>query len=339
MQQEAKRMRIIGLTLYIWLAFGAIYAAAQNASRPAPSSACIEFNRTVLNQVSTGRLADAEAVLSRSLASNANGLEQLCTGFLLHNMAVIMSASGRLGEAESFAERSVKVLEKSYPPEDLALLRPLASLSSALLEQRKIGKARAVFQRMLSVRTERPDDRAVLHTTAAALFQAEARYKDAELEYFRALAAREEAGRGQTADIAQLLNMLANLYIVDKRFDEAGHILDRVLAIVAVTGDGVLKDRATFLNSQAAVHIHRGEWRKAEEVLRSAITAADSEMRLDPLALETLLVNYAYVLRKNHRRREARAAEARAATLYSDRTIDPVVDASELLPKTKAAKK
>ena len=336
MQQEVKRMRIIGLILHIWLAFGAIYAASQNASRPEPSSACIEFNRTVLNQVSTGRLADAEAVLSRALASNANGLEPLCTGFLLHNMAVIMSAYGRLGEAESFAERSVTVLEKSYPPEDLALLRPLASLSSALLEQRKVGKARAVFQRMLSVRTERPNDRAVLHTTAAALLQAEARYKDAELEYFRALAAREEAGRGQTADIAQLLNMLANLYIVDKRFDEAGHILDRALAIFAVTGDGVLKDRATFLNSQAAVHIHRGEWRKAEEVLRSAITAADSEMRLDPLALETLLVNYAHVLRKNHRRREARTAEARAATLYSDRTINPVVDASELLPKNKA---
>ena len=68
-------MRIIGLTLYIWLAFGAIYAAAQNASRPSPSSACIEFNRTALNQVSTGRLADAEAVLSRALANNANGLE------------------------------------------------------------------------------------------------------------------------------------------------------------------------------------------------------------------------------------------------------------------------
>jgi hypothetical protein len=113
--------------------------------------------------------------------------------------------------------------------------------------------------------------------------------------------------------------------------------LDRALAIFAVTGDGVLKDRATFLNSQAAVYTHRGEWRKAEEVLRSAVTAADSEMRLDPVALETLLVNSAYVLRKNHRR-EARAAEARAATLYPGRTIDAVVDASELLPKSKAAK-
>ena len=108
------------------------------------------------------------------LASNANGLEELCTGFLLHNMAVVMSASGRLGEAESFAERSVKVLEKSYPPEDLALLRPLASLSSALLDQRKIRKARAVFQRMLSVRTERPADRAQVHGLEGALLYAEA---------------------------------------------------------------------------------------------------------------------------------------------------------------------
>ena len=90
-------MRIIGLTLYIWLAFGARYAAAQDASRPqAPGSACIQFNQSVLDEVAIGRLEAAETALSKALASHANGLEPLCAGFLLHNMAVVMNVCERL---------------------------------------------------------------------------------------------------------------------------------------------------------------------------------------------------------------------------------------------------
>ncbi|MCU1238730.1 MAG: Tetratricopeptide 4 [Candidatus Solibacter sp.] len=333
-------MRIIVLTLYIWLAFEARYAAAQDASRPpAPSSACIQFNQSVLDEVAIGRLEDAETALSNALASDANGLEPLCAGFILHNMAVVMSLSGRLAEAESFADRSVKMLEKSYPPEDPVLLRPLALLSSAQFEQRKIGKARKVFQSMLRIRAERPDDRAVVHTMAGALLQDAAQYKEAELEYLKAAAAQEEAGRGQTSGMAALLNMLANLYIADRRPDEAGRMLDRALAIFATVKDRVPNDQIKTFNSEAAIHIQRGEWRKAEEVLRSAISTADREMRLDPLALETLLGNYAYVLRKSHRGREARTVEARAAAVHSHRTTDPVVDVSELFDKSKNAKK
>ena len=174
---------------------------------------------------------------------------------------------------------------------------------------------------------------------AGALLQDVARYKEAEVEYFKAVAAQEEAGRGQTSDMAALLNMLTNLYIVDRRPDEACRVMERALAISAIVKDKVPNDQIKTFNSEAAIYIQRGEWRKAEEVLRSAISMADREMRLDPPALETLLVNYAYVLRKSHRGREARAVEARAATVHSKRTTDPVVDASELSAKSKNAKK
>jgi hypothetical protein len=43
--------------------------------------------------------------------------------------------------------------------------------------------------------------------------------------------------------------------------------------------------------------------------------------------------------RKNHRRREARSIEARAAALHSHRSADAVVDASEPFAKSKNAKK
>ena len=61
--------------------------------------------------------------------------------------------------------------------------------------------------------------------------------------------------------------------------------------------------------------------------------------RLDPVALKALLTNYAATLRKDHRGKEARSIEARAATLQTDGSANAIVDVSELLAPPKAARK
>ena len=66
---------------------------------------------------------------------------------------------------------------------------------------------------------------------------------------------------------------------------------------------------------------------------------ADRDTRLDPALLKSVLASYAHVLRKNHRGREARAIEARAATLKTPELTNGVVDLSELLPKPGIGKK
>jgi tetratricopeptide (TPR) repeat protein len=333
-------MRIGLLILYVFSALGARYTAAEDVARQAvPSAACIEFNQTVTNQVAGGRLEDAESALSAALADLANGSEPSCKWLTLHNLALVMALSGRLAEAEVLEKRSLKILEKSYPPDHPFLMRPLQSLTQIQFEQRKIAKTRETFQRLQSIPTELPEDRAMIHGLAAALLYAEGRYKESEVEYLKALGAWEEAGRGETTDVAAVLDGLATLYIADGRYREAGRTLDRALAILDSAKDAVPMDRIKLFRARAELHVRQGEWREAEADLGSAISTADRDTRMDPALLKSLLANYAHVLRKNHRGREARTIEARAAALKTPELANGVVDLSELLAKSRTDKR
>jgi hypothetical protein len=93
------------------------------------------------------------------------------------------------------------------------LLRPLQILAATSFEQGMMGKARAVFKRMQSIRIQRPDDRALLYGMAAVLSEAEGRLSEAEADYLAALNEWQKAGRGETADAVSILGGLGSLYI------------------------------------------------------------------------------------------------------------------------------
>ena len=94
-----------------------------------------------------------------------------------------------------------------------------------------------------------------------------------------------------------------------------------------------------LLSARTELHVRQGEWREAEADLAATISSADRDTRLDPAVLKTRLGRYAYVLRKNHRGREARSIEARAAALQTSELTNGVVDISELLAKPRTDKK
>jgi tetratricopeptide (TPR) repeat protein len=333
-------MRIGLLVFYVSTALGGRYAVAQDLTGHAVlDAACIGFNQTAMNHVAVGRLKDAELTLSAALSDRASGSPQSCGWLTLHNLALVMALSARYGEAEVLEKRSLKIIEKDYPPDDPVLLRPLQSLSMIQLEQRKFAKARETFQRLQSIPIERPTDRAMVHGLAAALLYSEGRYHEAEAEYLKALGAWQESGRGETTDVAAVLDGLATVCVADGRYREAGRTLDRALAIVISAKDAVPTDRIKLFVSRAELHVRQSEWREAEADLGAAISAADRDPRLDPPLLKSLLANYAHVLRKNHRGREARSIEARAAALQTRELTNEVVDISELLAKPSTDKK
>jgi tetratricopeptide (TPR) repeat protein len=333
-------MRIGLLVLYLSSALAGRFAVGQDLTGHAVlGAACADFNQTAMNYLAIGRLKDAESTLSAALADPASGSEQRCGWLTLHNLAIVMALSGRLGEAEVLEKRSVKILEQGYSPDDPVLLRPLQSLAQLQFEQRKIAKARETLQRLQSIPTERPADRAVVHGLAATLLYTEGRYHKAEAEYLKALGAWEEAGRGETTDVAAALGSLAVVYVADGRYREAGRTLDRAIAILTSAKDAVPTDRIKLFSSRAELHVRQGEWREAEADLAAAISAADRDTRLDPALLKSLLASYAHVLRKIHRRKEARSIEARAAALHTGKLTDRVVDITELLAKPRTDKK
>ena len=324
-------MRFRSLLLSSLVAFLCHAAVPQTAAEsPAPlSAACTKRNQDTLAQVAQGASIDAEGMLLASLANYAR-LDQVCAGVIMSNLAALLLASGRLTEAEAMAARSIRVLEKSLPQNDLALLRPLQILAAIQFEQGKTTRAREAFQRMEALRTTRPEDRELVNAMAASLLEAEGRWREAESHYAAAIQALKDAGRGDTSDAGALLNGIGGLYIKEHRMAEAHQALDDALAIFERARDATPWDRIKLLHTRAALYGRQGMWKEAEQDLANAVTLADRDPPVASGRFRFLLMDYAAVLRKNHRSRDARAVETRIAALARASDDRWVVDAADL---------
>jgi tetratricopeptide (TPR) repeat protein len=336
-----KPWRVSGRSfVYSLLALNVCGACAQGVSQHVLSTpACVELNQRVLTQVANGQAAGADVTLAAALASGADVAQASCGGFVLNNMAALMAVSVRIAEAERLAERSFKILEKIYPPDDPVLLRPLQILAATRVEQGKIAKAREAYKRMQLIRIQSPEDSALVHGAAAPLLQVERRRGEAETEYLAAFQSWADAGQGETADAGAILNALGSLYIEEHRLDDARRMLDHALTIFSHATDAIPMDRIRLLLVRGVLYARQGEWQKAEQDLCDALSVADRQLKFDSFALRSLLSSYAVILRKNHRRKEARSIEARAAALGRNHTTEDVVDVTGLLAKLKRAAK
>jgi tetratricopeptide (TPR) repeat protein len=330
-------MRAVTVVLCLAVLVDARATAQQARRQPSISDACVAYNQRVMDQLNHGQLKPAEITLSGALAGEEPGLDGTCDWIILHNMASVMGASGRLAEAEIFAARSIAILEKLCDPEDPLLLRPLQVLGATQFALGKLAKAREALRRMELIRTERPSQRAPILALSAVVLEAEGRIAEAERAYIGAVEAVRSENGGHTAQEASALYVLGNFYLKFDRLDEAGRAFGQASRALAASPNAVPSDRFNLLNSLAVLHCRQGDSRRAEEELRTALSILDGEPQPDPVRLEPLLSNYAFVLRKNHRSHQARSIEARVAALPRGLT-GGVVDASELVTRSKAGR-
>jgi len=233
-------------------------------------------------------------------------------------------------DSEAFAARSLDLLRKHVDRDDPMLLLPLHLLAIARLEQGEFGKAEQAFEQMLQLRAERPEQRVQVHITGGVLRQIQGKWKEAESEYLLAYEEWKQSGKAADTDAAAILSYLGALYITEERFKEASQVLDRALATLAVAENTLPLDRIKLLHVRAVAHARQREWPEAEEKLRLAIVIADGAGVSESLVLRSLLNNYAIALRKNHHRKEARAAESRVSALPRDPAAGAVIDIGEL---------
>jgi uncharacterized protein HemY len=138
-------------------------------------------------------------------------------------------------------------------------------------------------------------------------------------------------------DVAPTLNLLGVLYIQTKEWAKAEQALERAAGIFNHSPETMTMDRFKILFAMGALWSRQREWARAEKEFVAAIAIADREEHIDPATLRSLFASYAWVLRKDHRPVEARAVEARAATLGSG--LNAVVDMRELAAGSKPSKK
>lgn len=323
-------MRVEILALFL-AAIGVWRTMAQDLNAMVrPSAECIEFNQNIVTKLNSGKLTEAEASLSGALKGKDSDFELSCLALTIHNMANVLALSGRLTEAEVLAERALKLLDKFSSFNDPMRFRPLHLLWSTQILRGERGKARQTFEKMRALRLDTPQDRAMFHGAAASEMQVDGRYEEAEREYLRALAASEEAGRGETGDYAILLCGLGTIQFFQSRYPDAGTTLDRALAVADSAKDTVPMDLIRILSVRGALRARQTKWQTAAEDYKAAISIADRSTRLEPGELKVLLSNLAYVLRKTYRRKEASSIEARAKAISAVLLTDAIVDVSEL---------
>jgi tetratricopeptide (TPR) repeat protein len=321
--------------------FGCGAAASQTSDRPLTlSPECADRNRKAMRYVALEQLAEAGAELSAALSRVDNGADGACAGLILHNLATIASLSGRFADAERLAVRSIAELEKVYPSDDRALLRPLMVLAGARLEQGNKSRARADLRRLTEIRPEQLQDRALLHGATGSLFQSVGRRRDAEGEYIAAMRAWEASGHGESADAAAVLTSLATLLIEERRFDEAQRSVDRVAAILSQTKDAAPMDHSKLLMVCGTLHARRHEWPSAEKDFRESLAIAESQPAVNTGYILKVLTSFTQALSKNHHRQEGRRMEARAAGLRpASPSSQMVVDVSDIRAHPKSEKK
>ena len=188
------------------------------------------------------------------------------------------------------------------------------------------------------MRPTKLEDQAQFYGASASQLQAEGRYSEAEPEYLRAFCLYEKAGLGETVDVATLFAGLGIMHLAQARKQEAGANLDRALAILDRANGDFRTDRARILGIRASLHVREGKWKIAEAEFKTAISIADCEALIDPSELRQMLVNYAYVLRKFRRGKEARSLNAQAAAIQSPAVANAMVDISGLRAKSKGSK-
>jgi tetratricopeptide (TPR) repeat protein len=319
---------ILGLAATAGLLNGSLRGESETAINVGQS--CHELREAATKTASRGTLNDVVNLLSPALSPEASQPDRTCAGVVLGQLASSMSVSARHSVAAIYAERSVRVLESAQGLDSPMLLHPLHTLAAALINLGKLTRARSVVRRMETIPSDRPEHTAMLHGITARLLQWEDNPRQAEAEYQGALSALKRAGRDRGMDAAVILSHLSGLYLRSNRLDDAETVAEQAASIAATAPDAMPIDKAYHLNLKGVIHVHRREFSAAEHELRQAIAVAEHETGSDPVVFCSILRNYAEVLRKLGRRREARAVEKRAEKLTEASSTQHVIDITAL---------
>lgn len=294
------------------------------------SDDCLGVNANLENAAARGQLDEAVHIVSDATREGANHLQPRCAGLLSNNLAAFLEVSGRLNDALIFSEKAIAYFQGSLPVNDATYLRPLNMLATVYLELGFTRKADEVLQRMRSISPNTSADRRLIEYVNGMVLQREGRLAEAESYYREALAdagdERDEAVTGEAAICGQL----ASLYLEEQRYLEAAKAVDNALSRLNTAKAAAPLYRIKLLNVRAVVWTRMERWPEAEKDLAEAISLCRGQANLDRTELRPIVLNYAKVLRKLHRK-DAKTIESWASSLRrAHPASSKIVDITEL---------
>jgi tetratricopeptide (TPR) repeat protein len=321
------------------LVLGACALAGQTPAERAWEQASLD----AVQQVRSGDYAGAEKLLEqvvREAASAWQGDPRLAAA--LSNLASLYQDLGRYAKAEKFYLRSAEIWEGAGGGNLARLSECLNSLASVYLDSGQPAKAQRLLAGRVTDLTAAlgPGHQEVVRLllNLGAAHYGQGRYSEAEAAYRQALVSWESDPRRNLTVGAAIRNNLGAVYLRTGRTAEARSHFERAAVILEGEPADMSALLKTLLNlSTVATMEHR--WEEGEGHLKTALGIAEKTFGPDHPLVAYLLSNHAVLLRKTHRKSEAKQAESRAKTILAGRSGEDLarytVDFADLPPRAR----
>lgn len=276
-------------------------------------------------EVRKGNNDEAERIFLNALSTREqiDGPDHIDVPITLGKLSVFYWNLARYVDAERMVTRTIAIYEKHLGSKHIRLVGELDSLALVMSAQGQEQGAGAILERSLEIKrtAQQPDATQIAMSLERLGDQRRATdtYSEAESFYRQALALREPNLDADHRDIARVINSLGLLFQDQERYSEAEPLHRRALVSIEKTSGPESADFAVQLNNLGVLNYRLGDHKEASDLIARSIRIQELHMSPDHPELASLLSNLGLMYEAQDRIPEARAANARASSIYAER--------------------
>ena len=245
------------------------------------------------------------------------GPEDVRLGRSLFRLGHFVSFLNSSAAAEPLTERALAILGKNLGAQDAEVLECVNELAGIYFIQGNHAAAEPLQERYLKAREQALG---LAHTEVAALVVnlgttlcRQRKFFEAERMFARWLEAGEKARGPKDPEVVRILERLAELYEEERKYTQAETLYRRLLAQEEAAGPPVSYLAARSPYKLGLLCAKQGRYAEAEAFFRRSIAIYEWFSVYNNQA--SVLADFAQLLRKTGRTREADEADAQARTL------------------------
>ncbi|MFZ2055103.1 MAG: serine/threonine-protein kinase [Candidatus Aminicenantales bacterium] len=235
----------------------------------------------------------------------------------LEDLASLYQVTGRITEAETMYQQALLMLEKAYGSANPELASVLQNLALIYIDRDQYGKAEENLKRALDIMKKAFGAEHIRVAQSLGnlgyLYLKTERYNESEKQYESAITILEKEVGPEDSEIAEYLSGLGRVCFKTGRYDEAEQHLKRGLAICDKKNEKPDPEvKAEILSNLGCLYYRGlGRYEEAESSFQNAMEIIEKDLNMRfPEAGETMK-EYADLLRRLGRNKEAAGVEAR----------------------------
>ncbi|MDQ6760639.1 MAG: tetratricopeptide repeat protein [Acidobacteriota bacterium] len=301
---------------------GAALAATlilHSAALQESSAACLHpANEGVSAAIREGDYTQALALGQAALKElNDRGIADCRLAVALGNLGTANFNLGNYVTAERRMNGARRIWEKQGSMGQPGLVRSLANLMALYVHCGEYGKAKAAADRILAIPTGQhfsAVERVLVLNNLARLHESMSNFGGAESLYAEAVTTLKVGGASGSREMAIVLNNRGSLMIKRHRYQEAGSDFAEALSILDASVGSTHPAMVEPLVNMAHAEIQAKRYNPAAALLARALHITTLHP-VDSPRERQILSCYAMVLKRLHRKDEARSADRRAKEL------------------------